>query len=290
MPIQYVKGVGPVLAEQFASLGLRTVGDLLNYFPFRHEAEAVETDIEHLRLGQKATIRGEIIKMRTSRGGARTCTVHDGTDICILRWFNTNYMDRRIAVGAIVIASGKIEEFNGRAMIVHPTVQVFPPDSVVMSPQQRGRRQLGVYRGSSAIKSQTIRKAVLRVLDQPHLPVEDITPPELVRKHGLLTREAAVRGMHTPRNDDQFEQARTRLAYDEFQLMELAIALRRRKTVSLEEGRNREIRKVMEHLGLEVSRLIRIAFGPFQLGHLARGKTEEVPPKVLREQLGKKPK
>ncbi|MCH8237542.1 MAG: rRNA pseudouridine synthase [Proteobacteria bacterium] len=61
-------------------------------------------------------------------------------------------------------------------------------------------------------------------------------------------------------------------------------------TVSLEEGRNREIRKVMEHLGLEVNRLIRIAFGPFQLGHLARGKAEEVPPKVLREQLGKKPK
>ncbi len=60
-------------------------------------------------------------------------------------------------------------------------------------------------------------------------------------------------------------------------------------TVSLEEGRNREIRKVMEHLGLEVNRLIRVAFGPFQLGKLARGKTEEVPPKVLREQLGKKP-
>ncbi len=61
-------------------------------------------------------------------------------------------------------------------------------------------------------------------------------------------------------------------------------------TVSLEEGRNREVRKVMEHLGLEVNRLIRVAFGPFQLGLLARGQVEEVHPKVLREQLGKKPK
>ena len=60
-------------------------------------------------------------------------------------------------------------------------------------------------------------------------------------------------------------------------------------TVSLEEGRNREIRKVMEHMGLEVNRLIRVAFGPFQLGKLARGQVEEVPPKVLREQLGKPP-
>jgi 23S rRNA pseudouridine2605 synthase len=56
-------------------------------------------------------------------------------------------------------------------------------------------------------------------------------------------------------------------------------------TVSLREGRNREIRRVMAHLGLSVSRLIRIAYGPFQLGTLERGGIEEIPPRVLREQL-----
>jgi 23S rRNA pseudouridine2605 synthase len=56
-------------------------------------------------------------------------------------------------------------------------------------------------------------------------------------------------------------------------------------TVALREGRNREIRKVMAHLGLPVSRLIRVAYGPFQLGLLPRGAVEEVPAKVLREQL-----
>jgi 23S rRNA pseudouridine2605 synthase len=56
-------------------------------------------------------------------------------------------------------------------------------------------------------------------------------------------------------------------------------------TVSLKEGRNREIRRVMTHLGLGVTRLIRIAYGPFQLGNLERGALAEVPGKVLREQV-----
>jgi 23S rRNA pseudouridine2605 synthase len=57
-------------------------------------------------------------------------------------------------------------------------------------------------------------------------------------------------------------------------------------TLSLREGRNREVRRVLEHLGLPVTRLIRVAYGPFQLGHLGRGAVEEVPARVLREQLG----
>lgn len=57
-------------------------------------------------------------------------------------------------------------------------------------------------------------------------------------------------------------------------------------TIALNEGKNREVRRVLEHLGLTVSRLIRVAYGPFQLGHLEQGEAEEVPRKVVREQLG----
>lgn len=57
-------------------------------------------------------------------------------------------------------------------------------------------------------------------------------------------------------------------------------------TIVLTEGKNREIRRMLEALGFKVSRLIRVAYGPFVLGDLQRGAVEEVPPKVLREQLG----
>jgi len=60
-------------------------------------------------------------------------------------------------------------------------------------------------------------------------------------------------------------------------------------TIGLREGRNREVRRIMEHLSLPVSRLIRISYGPFQLGNLPRGAVQEVPARVLRDQLPRGP-
>ncbi len=59
-------------------------------------------------------------------------------------------------------------------------------------------------------------------------------------------------------------------------------------TITLQEGKNREIRRLMKYIGLEVARLIRLSYGPFQLGSLKKGEVREVSQKVLKEQLGDK--
>ena len=60
-------------------------------------------------------------------------------------------------------------------------------------------------------------------------------------------------------------------------------------TIAIREGKNREVKKICERLGLQVNRLIRTSFGPFQLGDLERGQVAEVPARVLADQLGRKP-
>ncbi len=57
-------------------------------------------------------------------------------------------------------------------------------------------------------------------------------------------------------------------------------------TIGIREGKNREVRNVLEHLGLKVNRLIRVSFGPFELGELERGEVREVPTDELRQVLG----
>lgn len=59
-------------------------------------------------------------------------------------------------------------------------------------------------------------------------------------------------------------------------------------TFAIREGKNREVRNVLRHLGLQVARLIRVSFGPFQLGELAEGEVSEVPTRILRDQLGER--
>jgi 23S rRNA pseudouridine2605 synthase len=94
--------------------------------------------------------------------------------------------------------------------------------------------------------------------------------------------------------DETFEPLRRGLELDGERFQPMTVTLDRQQganawaTVAIREGRNREIRRAMEAVGLVVNRLIRVSYGPFQLGQLKPGEVQEIRPRVLREQLGLK--
>jgi 23S rRNA pseudouridine2605 synthase len=105
------------------------------------------------------------------------------------------------------------------------------------------------------------------------------------------TRKYRVR-VHGEPTDDIFEPLRKGIVVDGERFQPMTVTLDRQQganawiTVSLKEGKNREVRRAMESLGLSVNRLIRVSYGPFRLGELRAGQVEEVRPRVLRDQLG----
>jgi 23S rRNA pseudouridine2605 synthase len=104
-------------------------------------------------------------------------------------------------------------------------------------------------------------------------------------------RKYRVRARGTP-TDDVFGPVRKGITVDGERFAPMTVTIDRQQganvwlTVGLREGRNREVRRALETVGLDVNRLIRVSYGPFQLGELTPGDVEEVKARVLREQLG----
>lgn len=107
------------------------------------------------------------------------------------------------------------------------------------------------------------------------------------------TRRYRVRA-HGRIDDAGLEPLRKGVSIDGERFQPMTVAIEREQrgnlwlAIGLKEGKNREIRRALEHVGLQVNRLIRVSYGPFQLGDLPTGGVEEVRAKTLRDQLGPK--
>lgn len=227
--LQYVKGVGPQRAEHFAALGIRTVADLLNHLPFRYEDSLGEVPIVELEPDTNATIRGTITEIRARFPGLRV-VVHDGTGECTLRWFQRRAGGHGLNVGATVIATGDVREFDFKLEMVQPTVQIFLPES--RGPAGRARpMKIPIYPASERLPSVAIQRVVQTVLARGVPQMPDPLPPALLRKHSFPPRDAAVQHVHQPKDDEQLSTARRRLAYEELLLLAMALQFRRRRVL-----------------------------------------------------------
>lgn len=121
--IRYLKGVGPKRAKEFNSLGIHTIKDLFDYFPFRIDDFSRTKRIADLRPGDEVSVAGRVTTTVTIpglRGPVVRVGISDGTGLCYLVWYNMPYMTSRLRRGMKVVASGKAEWRRESWEIAHP--------------------------------------------------------------------------------------------------------------------------------------------------------------------------
>jgi ATP-dependent DNA helicase RecG len=256
--VQYVKGIGPRLAEILASKGIHTVEDLLYYLPFRYEDRINPRSIAELKPGEMATLLAEVRGsglFRTPRKGLQIfqMTAGQGTSAITCLWFNAAYLRDKFKPGQTVALYGRVEEpkYGRRLQLMQPQFEIVDdPDEPGTSEQHAHKsggnglpeslemgRIVPIYEsaGQGKLTSRWFRRIVHGTLRDltPNLP--DGIPAAIIRRVQLMARREAFLQAHFPDAETplaELERARTpahrRLIFEELFFLEVGLELKRR--------------------------------------------------------------
>jgi ATP-dependent DNA helicase RecG len=256
-PVQFVKGIGPRLAEVLAAKGLRTVDDLLHYLPFRYEDRLNPRSVAELRAGEMATVIAEVRNsglFRTRRMPIFQLTVGQGRNRLKCLWFNAAYLQDRFQPGQMLALYGKVEEDrDGGLQIVQPQFEILGDintndeggaETAEKEAEKKAAASLEIGRivpiyestGQGKLTPRWFRRIIRWALENlgPDLP-DPI--PAAVRGHlSLVSSREALWKVHWPDAGESFNDlqssrsaAHIRLIFDELFFIELGLELKRRE-------------------------------------------------------------
>jgi len=250
-PVQFVKGIGPRLAEVLAAKGIATVDDLLHYLPFRYEDRLNPRSVAELRAGEMATVIAEVRNsglFRTRRMPIFQLTVGQGPTKLKCLWFNAPYLQDRFQPGQMLALYGKVEEDrDGNLQIIQPQFEVLGDineEGGADEAEKKAAASLEIGRivpiyestGQGKLTPRWFRRTIRFALENlsPDLP-DPI--PAAVRAHlSLVSPREALSQVHWPDAGESFtdlQSSRTpahiRLIFDELFFIELGLELKRRE-------------------------------------------------------------
>ena len=225
-PVTVVKGVSTAMAKRLARLHVATVRDLLYHFPRRYDDFSHLKTINDLLPGEEVTIVGTVweVNNRRTRSGIAltTVTLSDETGMLQATWFNQPYLARQIQRARQIVLSGKVDLYLGRLTFQSPAWEPLEKDLIHTG------RIVPVYPLTEGVGARWMRRTVKRALDRWAGAIPDYLPAYLRLRQGLLDLPVALGQMHFPDDEDKLAQARRRLAFDEFFLIQLGVLRRRR--------------------------------------------------------------
>jgi ATP-dependent DNA helicase RecG len=250
--VQYVKGIGPKLAELLAAKGIQTLDNLLHYLPFRYEDRLNPRGISELRAGEMATVIAEVRTsglFRTRRMPIFQMTAGQGRTRLKCIWFNANYLRDKFKPGQIVALYGKVEQDyrGGELQLTQPQFEIIgeaAEDGSADSAEQKLAASLEIGRivpiyesaGQGRLTSRWFRRIIHTALE--NLPPDLPDPiPAAVRSHlSLIPPREALQKVHWPDAGESIDDllssrtpAHLRLIFEELFFVELGLELKRRE-------------------------------------------------------------
>lgn len=230
--VSELKGVGEKLTQAFARVGIRTVGDLIDWLPRRHEDFSAATSIAQLEPG-KVTIlaRCEKVETRQVRRGLRvtTATLTDGKDKIRAVWFNQPYRATQLSPDQEFLFSGTFEFTYNRYQLTNPAVEK-PRAFAEAEPTEF---LAPIYRVIKDVKPQQLRKLIESVRPTMVMLPETL-PQSVIETQKLLSRSDAYVEMHFPSSEEALARAKERLAFEELFELLMASQLNKRENSKLQ--------------------------------------------------------
>jgi ATP-dependent DNA helicase RecG len=273
-PVQYIKGIGPRLAEVLSAKGIATVADLLFYLPFRYEDRLNPRGIAELRPGEMATVIAEVRTsglFRTRRMPIFQMTAGQGRARIKCLWFNGTYLRDRFKPGQMVALYGKVEtDRTGELQIMQPQFEILaePADdgsSDAVDQKQAASLEVGrivpIYEsaGNGRLTARWFRRIIRQALDNIPQTLPDPLPAAVRSRMSLISPLEAMWKVHWPDAGESLadlQSSRTpahlRLIFEELFFVELGLEFRRKQMKAqtgipfrLEERAREAIKKIL---------------------------------------------
>ena len=226
--IKYITGVGPQKKDILKrEIGIETYGDLLEYYPYKYVDRSHIYTISSLSPDMPfVQIKGRILSFESFQMGVKKkrLVAHfgDGTGVVDLVWFSgTQYVSKNYKTGVEYIVFGKPTIFGGRFQISHPELDL--AENLQLS--EMGMQPFYVTTErmkNSGLSSRSLEKIVKALLSK--LPPQPETLPDYITAPlHLVSRDAAIRGVHYPHTQMEMQKARERLKFEELFYVQLNI-------------------------------------------------------------------
>lgn len=227
--LELIKGVGEKTFEKFENANLRTVGDILEFFPQKYEDFTNLTDLSKIKPGKVLfKARAEKISIRRVRRGMTIteAILTDGKEKIKAIWFNQPYRVKQLQDEEDFFFSGKFEFNYNRYQITNPSVMKREELPKNQNFSGEDGEIVPIYRQKNGLKTEVIRKTLSEL--KPLMRILPETLPEIVvQKEKMISRAQAIEWVHFPQTAQQFDLALDRLAFEE--IFELILASRLNK-------------------------------------------------------------